>query len=58
MINSVIFYLIYGPVAVTLACWLFFTIETGRAKKDVAVRIMSQKRHLYHGRRGSWLSCL
>ncbi len=53
MIDSVIFSLIYGPVVVTLACWLFFTIETGRAKKDVAVRILSQKRDLYHGRRGS-----
>ena len=53
MINSVIFSLIYGPVAVTLACWLFFTIEAGRAKKEVAVRVLSQKRHLDHQRRGS-----
>jgi hypothetical protein len=43
MIDSVIFSLIYGPVAVTLACWLFFTIEAGRAKKDAFVRILSQK---------------
>jgi hypothetical protein len=43
MIDSVIFSLIYGPVAVTLACWLFFTIEAGRAKKDAVVRILSQK---------------
>ena len=33
MIDFVIFSLIYGPVAVTLACWLFFTIEAGRAKR-------------------------
>ncbi len=44
MINSVIFSLIYGPVAVTVACWLFFTNESARTKKEVVVCIVSQKR--------------
>jgi hypothetical protein len=53
MIDSVIFSLIYGPVAITLACWLFFTIEVGRAKKDVVVSILTQKRRrFYPGRPG------
>jgi hypothetical protein len=53
MIDSVIFSLIYGPVAITLACWLFFTIEAGRAKKDVVVSILTQKRRRFHpGRAG------
>jgi hypothetical protein len=53
MIDSVIFSLIYGPVAITLACWLFFTIEAGRAKKDVVVSILTQKRRRFHpGRPG------
>ena len=51
MIDSVIFSLIYGPVAVTLACWLFFTIEAGRAKKDVVVCVLSEKRRRFHRRR-------
>ena len=57
MINSVIFSLIYGPVAVTLACWLFFTIEAGRAKKEVVVRILSQKHRRFH-RIGASSTCL
>jgi len=51
MIDSVIFSLIYGPVAVTLACWLFFTIEAGRAKKDAVVCILSQKHRGFYRRR-------
>jgi hypothetical protein len=51
LIDSVIFSLIYGPVAVTLACWLFFTIETGRTKKDVVVRVLSEKRRRFDRRR-------
>ena len=27
MTDSVIFFSIYGPVAVTLECWLFFAME-------------------------------
>jgi hypothetical protein len=33
MIDSVIFSLMYGPIAVTLACWLFFAIEAAREKR-------------------------
>jgi hypothetical protein len=51
MIDSVIFSLIYGPVAVTLACWLFFTIEAGRAKKDAVVCVLSPKHRRFYRRR-------
>ena len=50
MIDSIIFSLIYGPVAVTLACWLFFTIEAGRAKKHVVIGVLSEKRRRFHRR--------
>lgn len=33
MTDSVIFSLIYGPVAVTLGCWLFFANEPWRTKR-------------------------
>jgi len=42
MVDSVIFSLIYGPVVVTLGCWLFFSIEAGRENKGAVVRILSQ----------------
>jgi len=51
MIDSVIFSLIYGPVAVTLACWFIFTIDAGRVKKDVVVCVLSQERHRFRRRR-------
>ena len=50
MIDSVIFSLIYGPVAVTLACWFIFTIDAGRVK-DVVVCVLGQKRQLRFRRR-------
>ena len=51
MIDSVIFSLIYGPVAVTLACWFIFTIDAGRVKKDVVVCVLSQERRRFRRRR-------
>ena len=51
MIDSVIFSLIYGPVAVTLACWLLFRIEAGRAKKDAVVCVLSEKHRRSYRRR-------
>ena len=49
MIDSVICFLIYGPVAVTLGCSLFFAIEAGRANKEVVVRVLSQNRVAFIG---------
>jgi hypothetical protein len=46
MIDSVIFSLIYGPIAVTLGCWIFFAIEAGRA--DEVVVVLSHKQHSFH----------
>jgi hypothetical protein len=48
MIDSVIFSLIYGPIAVTLGCWLFFAIEAGRADEVVVVRVLSHKQRRFH----------
>jgi hypothetical protein len=42
MIESVILSLIYGPVAITVGCWLFFAM-LGRANEEVVVCILSQK---------------
>jgi hypothetical protein len=33
MIESFILSLIYGRVAVTLGCWLFFAMQAGRTKR-------------------------
>jgi hypothetical protein len=46
-----IFSLIYGPILVTLACWFIFTVEVRRAKKDVVIYVLSQKRHRLHRER-------
>jgi hypothetical protein len=56
MVDSVIFSLIYGPVVVTLGCWLFFAIEAGRAKKEAVVRILSHNQRLDRRRLGPRLS--
>lgn len=53
MTDSIIFSLIYGPVAVTLACGVFFTIEASRAKKDVVVGVLSEKRRRFYRKRSS-----
>jgi hypothetical protein len=44
MIDSVIFSLIYGPIAVTL----FFAIEAGRTNEVVVVRVLSHKQRRFH----------
>ena len=52
MLDSVIFSLIYGPVVVTLGCWLFFAIEASRANKEAVVRILSRRQRLDRRRPG------
>lgn len=48
MIYSIIFSLIYGPIAVTLGCWLFFAIGAGRANEEAVVRVVSHhQRHIH-----------
>ena len=47
MIYSV-FPLIYGPIAVTLGCWLFFAIEAGRANEEAVVRVVSRNQRRFH----------
>lgn len=44
MVDFVIFSLIYGPVAVTLVCWLVFSIEARRENKRAVVRILGHDR--------------
>ena len=52
MLNSVIFSLIYGPIVVTLGCWMFFAIEASRAHKEAVVRILSRRQRLDRRRPG------
>jgi hypothetical protein len=52
MTDSVIFFSIYGPVAVTLECWLFFAMEA-LANEEGVVRVLNHKRRRVHGRRPS-----
>ena len=51
MVQTLVFSLIYGPVAVTLGCWLFCAIGAARARKEVVVVILSQDRRRLHSRR-------
>jgi hypothetical protein len=37
MVDAVVFSLIYGPIAVTLVCWLFFAIKAARTNKEAVV---------------------
>jgi hypothetical protein len=52
MLDSVIFSLIYGPIVVTLGCWMFFAIEASRAHKEAVVRILSRRQRLDRRRPG------
>ena len=44
MVNAVLIFLIYGPIIVTLACWLVLAIENSRAGKSAVVRVLSRER--------------
>ncbi len=48
MIYPIIFSLIYGPIVVTLGCWLFFAIEAGRANEEAVVRVVSHHQRRFH----------
>jgi hypothetical protein len=50
MIDSVILSLIYGAIAVTLGCSLFFAIEAGRANEEVVVRVTASLSSRAHRR--------
>ena len=41
MVYCLVFSLIYGPVAVTLGCWLFCAIGAARARKVAEVILIS-----------------
>jgi hypothetical protein len=47
MVYCLVFSLIYGPVAVTLGCWLYCAIGAGRTRKAV-ILISSQDRRRFH----------
>ena len=44
MVQTLIFSPIYGPVAVTLGCWLFSAIGAARARQEAIILISSQDR--------------
>ncbi len=44
MINSVIYSLLYGPIAVALGCCLLFTIQAARANKEAVVGVLREDR--------------
>ena len=44
MVQTLIFSLIYGPVAVTLGCWLFCAIGAARARQVAVILISSRDR--------------
>ena len=48
MVQTLVFSLIYGPVAVTLGCWLFCAIGAARARQAPVLLISSQDRRRLH----------
>ena len=44
MVESVILLLIYGPIAVTLGCCLFFAVQAGLTRQAAVVRVLIDKR--------------
>jgi hypothetical protein len=49
MVQTLVFFLIYGPVAVSLGCWLFCAIGAARVRQEAIV--VSQDRRRLHSRR-------
>ena len=47
MVDSVVYSLIYGRIAVTLGCWLFFATKATRANKEAVVRTLSHDRRRF-----------
>ena len=43
MVQTLVFSLIYGPVAVTLGCWLFCAIGAARARQEAEVILNSSR---------------
>jgi len=50
VVQTFVFSLIYGPVAVTLGCWLC-AIGAARARQETVVPILSPGRNRLHSRR-------
>jgi len=56
MVQTLVFSLIYGPVAVTLGCWLFCAIGEARARQEAEVILISRRdwrRFVRGARRGA-----
>jgi hypothetical protein len=48
MVQTLVFSLIYGPVAVTLGCWLFCAIGAARARQEAEIiLILSRDRRRF-----------
>jgi len=43
MVQTLVFSLIYGPVVVTLGCWLFCAIGGARARQEAEVILISSR---------------
>ena len=43
MVQTLVFSLIYGPVAVTLGCWLFYAIGGARARQEAEAILISRR---------------
>ena len=50
MVQTLVFSLVYGPVAVTLGCWFFCTIGAARARQEAVVLVSSQDQRRLHPR--------
>ena len=44
MVQAFVLFLIYGPVGITLGCWVFSAIVAVRSRKEAVVRVLTDRR--------------
>jgi len=40
--NAILLFVAYGPIIVTLVCWLFLALEDSRTREPRVVRVLSR----------------
>ena len=41
MANAALIFLVYGPIVITLVCWLFVTLEESRARQPPVIAVLN-----------------
>ena len=54
MANAILTFVVYAPIIVTLACWLFLAIGNSRTREPRVVRVLSRA-HKDRDERSDWI---